>query len=126
MTWSLGHQLAKGGVFRAGPRQDRDEAALTLVDIGHVLAGGQLAVGHVEEVPPAGQLAEQVPGVAVGLVVGHVAAGRAEVQRHAAIRGDREDEEQLFQVGAMVLVVAEGDGQGGAAQKARCWPSARV
>ena len=78
---------------------------------------GQLAVGHVEEVASAGQLAEQVPGVAVGLVVRHVAAFRAEVQGHAAVGSDREDEQQLFQVGTMVLVVAEGDGQGGTPQE---------
>ena len=46
-----------------------------------------------------------------------VAAGGAEVQRHAAVGGDGEDEQQLLQVGAMVLVVAEGDGQGRAAQE---------
>ena len=115
---ALGHQCAEGGVFAAGPRQHGDEAALALVEVGHVLAGGQLAVGHVEEVAAAGQLAEQIPGVAMGLVVGHVAAFGAEVQRHAAVGGDREDEQQLLQVGTMVLVVAEGDGQRGAAQEA--------
>ena len=47
-----------------------------------------------------------------------VAACGAEVQRHAAVGGDGEDEQQLLQIGTMVLVVAEGDGQRGAAQKA--------
>ncbi len=113
---ALGQPLAKGGVFAAGPRQDGDEAALALVEIGHVFAGGQFAVGHVEKVAAAGQLAQQVPGVAVGLVVGHVAAFGAEVQRHAAVGGDREDEQELLQIGTMVLVVAEGDRQRGTAQ----------
>ena len=33
-----------------------------LVHVGHVLDGGQLAIGHVEEVPSPGEPAEQVPG----------------------------------------------------------------
>ena len=110
---ALATNSRKARVFAAGPRQHGDEPALALVQVGHVLAGGQLAVGHVEEVAPAGQLAEQVPGVAVRLVVHHVAACGPEVQRHAAVGGDREDEQELLQVGTMVLVVAEGDGQVG-------------
>ena len=47
----------------------------------------------------------------MGLVVGHVATLRAEAQRHASVGGDREDEQQLLQVGTMVLIVAEGDRQ---------------
>ena len=82
-----------------------------LMDVGHVLGGGQLAVGDVEEVAPAGQLAEQVPGVAVGAVVGGVAALDPELHRHGAVAGDGEDVEQLLEVGAVVLVVAPGDGQ---------------
>ncbi len=113
---ALGQQRAEGRVFAAGPRQHGDETALALMEIGHVLAAGQLAVGHVQEVAAAGQLAEQVPGVAMRLVVGHVAACGAEVQRHAAVGRDREDEQQLLQIGTMVLVVSEGDGQGGTAE----------
>ena len=45
-----------------------------------------------------------------------VAAGRAKVQRHPAVGGDREDEQQLLQVGPVVLAVAERDGQGWASQ----------
>ena len=110
---ALGHQRAEGGVLGARPRQDGDEPPLTLVDVGHVVAGRQFAVGNVEEVTSAGQLAEQVPGVAVRLVIDDVAAFGAEVQGHAAVGRDREDEKELFQVGTMVLVVAEGDGQRG-------------
>ena len=82
-----------------------------LMDVGHVLGGGQLAVGDVEEVAAAGQLAEQVPGGAVGAVVGGVAALDAELHRHGAVARDGEDVEQLLEVGAVVLVVAPGDGQ---------------
>ena len=60
-------------------------------DIVHVLRGGQLAVGHVQEIVTPRQLAEQVPGFPVRLIVGHVAAGRLEVDRHPAVVTDRQD-----------------------------------
>ena len=84
---------------------------MTLLDISHVFTGGQLAVGDVEEVASSRQATEQVPGVAVSLVVDHVAAGDLEVQRHRAVSGHREDVQQLFEVRSMVLVVAPGDRQ---------------
>ena len=81
------------------------------MDVGHVLGGGELAVGDVEEVAAAGQLAEELPGVDMGAVVGGVAALDAEVHRHGAVARDGEDVEELLEVGAVVLVVAVGDGQ---------------
>src|SRR5476649_664672 len=69
-------------------------------DIVHVLDRYQLAVGHVEKVAASGDLAEQVPGGAVGTVVGDIAMGGAVVDRHTAVVGNGEDIEQLFQVGA--------------------------
>ena len=54
----------------------------------------------------------------MGLIVGHVAVLRAEVQRYAAVGGDGKDEEELLQIGTMVLVVAEADGQRRTAQVA--------
>ena len=81
------------------------------MEVGHVLGGRQLAVGDVEEIPPAGQLAEQLPGAPVRAVVGGVAALDPELHRHGAVAGDGEDVEQLLEVGAVVLVVAPGDGQ---------------
>ena len=47
----------------------------------------------------------------MGGVVGDVAAGRTEVDGHAAIVADGENVEQLLEVGAMVFAVAPGDGQ---------------
>src|ERR1019366_5152661 len=82
-------------------------------DIVHVLDRYQLAVGHVKKVAASGDLAEQVPGGAVGTVVGDIAVGGAVVDRHTAVVGNGEDIKQLLQVGSMVLVVAPGDGQRG-------------
>jgi hypothetical protein len=102
---------AEGGVLAAGAGQDAEEPPAVAMDIGHALGRGQLAVGDVGEVRPAGELAEEVPGVAMRAVVGGVAAPHAELHRHGAVAGDGEDVEQLLEVGAMVLVVAPGGGQ---------------
>ena len=68
-------QSAEGGIFTTCFRQHRNEAAMMLMDIGHVLAGGQLRIGNVEKIAPAGQLAEQIPGVTMRGVVGNIATG---------------------------------------------------
>jgi hypothetical protein len=47
----------------------------------------------------------------MGAVVGGVAALDPEVHRHGTIACDSEDIQQLLEVGAVVLVVAVGDGQ---------------
>ena len=93
---TLAYPLAEGVVLAAGAGQDAYEAAVLLGDVVHVLDRGQLAVGDVEKVLAAGQLAKQVPGVAVRGVVGHIAAGRAEMHRHAAVASDGEDVQELF------------------------------
>src|SRR5271156_5569290 len=78
--------------------------------MAQILAAGQLAVGHVEEVSPADQLIEQVPGPDVCTVVNRVAAGAGEIDRHVAVAGDRQDVEQLLEIGAPRLAVSPGDG----------------
>ncbi len=92
-----------------------------LMDVGHVLRAGQLAVGDVEEVAAVRQLAEQVPGGAVGLVVGGVAALGLEIDRDSAVVGDREDEQQLFQVGAVILVVPQVIASRVRSRRVSCW-----
>ena len=82
-----------------------------LVHVGHVRDGGQLAIGHVEKVPSPGEPAEQVPGGAMGLVVDHIAALGLKIDRHSTVLGDGEDEEQLLQIGPVVLVMSPGDRQ---------------
>ena len=101
---------AEGGVLGAGPRQDGHEPAAVLVEVGHVLGGGELAVGNVEEVGGAREFPEEVPGLAVRAVVGGVAALDPELHRHGAVACHCENIKQLFQVGPVVLVVAPGDG----------------
>ncbi len=102
---------AEGGVLAAGAGQDAEEPPAVAMDVGHILGGGQLAVGDVEEITPAGELAQEIPGVAMRAVVGGVTTLDAELHRHGAVAGDREDVQQLLEVGAMVLVVSPGGGR---------------
>src|SRR5205823_11339566 len=62
---AIRHRRPKHGVLTTGAGQDGEEPAAVLMEVGHVLGGRQLAVGDVEEIPPAGQLAEQLPGAPV-------------------------------------------------------------
>ena len=80
--------------------------------MGHVLAGGQLAVRDVEEVRPADQLHQAVPGGDVRLVVGRVAVQQAVRERHRPVGADGQREHELLQIGAMVLGVAQRGGRG--------------
>jgi hypothetical protein len=81
------------------------------MQVGHVLGCGQLAVGDVEEVAAAGELAEQLPAAPVRADVGGVAALDLELHGHGAVPRHGEDVEQLPEVEAVVLVVAVRDGQ---------------
>jgi hypothetical protein len=85
------HHRAEGGILATRAGQHAHEPAAVVVEVGHVLGGGQLAVGDAEEVPPPGQLAEQLPGALVRAVVGGVAARDPELHRHGAVAADRED-----------------------------------
>jgi len=57
----------------------------------------------------AGYLAEEVPRFDVDLVVGDVAVVCLAMDRHGTVGADRDAEQQLLQVGAVILVVAKGD-----------------
>jgi len=101
--------------IRVAPYTGRSIAVPSARGIGGI-EKVRLVVG--EEVRSADELAERVPGVAIGLVVGRVVAFHAEVQRHTAVLADDEDVRQLLEVGAVVLVVTEGDCQCGLSAEA--------
>jgi hypothetical protein len=105
----LGQQVPEAAVLGSSPGEHGEKPALALMDMGHVLRGGQFTVRYIEEVPTPGQATKQVPGGAMGLVVRHVAAGDLEIQRNRPIPGHREDVEQLLEVGPMVLIIAPRD-----------------
>ena len=82
------------------------------MDVAHRVGRAQLGVGDVEEVDPPEQAHQFVPGGDVGEVVGGVAVAAAVGDRDRPVRGHGEDEQQLLEVGAEVLVVAVADRRG--------------
>ena len=77
--------------------------------MAHIVARAELAVGHVQEVGVANQFTQERPGLDVNLVVGDVAVVGLAMDRHGPVGADGDAEEQLFQVGAVIFVVAEGN-----------------
>ena len=61
-------QVPEGTVLGSSPGQHGEEPALVLMDMGHVLGAGQLAVRDVEEISSSGQATEKVPGSTMSLV----------------------------------------------------------
>ena len=60
----------------------------------------------------ADQRDQALPGLDVGLIVGHVAVGEAVRERHRAVGAHGQDREQLLQIAAMLLAVsARGGGR---------------
>jgi hypothetical protein len=102
--------VAKPCVFLAAARHHGHEATAAGRDVAHRLARAQLGVGDVDEVGvTAAQRNQPVPGGHVRLVVGRVAGRGAVGERYRAIGRHGQDPHQLLEVGAVVLVVAEGD-----------------
>ena len=101
--------VAEPPVLRTGARHHGEETPPVAGDVTHVLAGAELAVGHVQDVGVADDLPQERPRVRVDLVVGGVAVVGLAMDRDGAVGRDGDAVEQLLQVGAVVLVVAEGD-----------------
>src|SRR5262249_48982063 len=96
-------------LLRARPGQYRQKSPPAARNMAHVVPCAELAVGYVQEVGVADHLAQEVPSLDVDLVVGNVAVVGLAMDRHSAVGADRDAEDQLLQVGAVILVVAEGD-----------------
>ncbi|MGH3439000.1 MAG: hypothetical protein ACRDRN_21360 [Sciscionella sp.] len=104
--------VPKRAVLLTRSGQHGHEPPTAAVDVIHVVASGQLAVGHVEEIGPAEQRDQVIPGVDVGDVVAGVAVDHPMRQRHRPVRAHGEDPHQLLEVRAVILVVPEGDRRG--------------
>jgi hypothetical protein len=105
------HIPAEPAVFASRPREHGDEPPLMRGEIREAFARAQFAVGDVEKVRPPDDLPKRVPGVHMRGHVTGLAVQRPIVHRHRPVGRDREDEEQLLQIGAMVLVVPVGDAE---------------
>jgi len=98
-------------VFLAGAGQHGDKAAAVAGDVVHGRPVGELAVRDIEEVGAPDQGPELIPGRDVGAVIVGVCVLGPQGDRDSPVGGDGRHAEQLFQVGAVVLVVAMGDGR---------------
>src|SRR5262245_66095109 len=94
---------AKLSVLRASARQYGDEAPAGAIDMVHVLARAQLGIRDVEEVRPTSNGAQCVPGLDVGAGIAGIAVAAAKRDRDPPIVCRREDEEELLEIGAVVL-----------------------
>jgi hypothetical protein len=70
------------------------------------LPGAEFAVGHVEEVVAAQDLAEALPGFPMGGVIGLVAGVSLEMDRDRSVGADGQAIDEVFEVGAVVLAEA--------------------
>ena len=77
--------------------------------IAHVLSSTQLAVGDIQEVRVANDLFQERPCLSMDLIVGGVAVVGLAVDWDRSVGGDGDPKEELFQIRAVVLVVAKGD-----------------
>ena len=75
----------------------------------HVLPGAELGVGDIDERRSANNFTQRLPDPDVCLIIGEVAIEYLIVHGHGAIAGDGETPYELFQVRAMVLVMAVRD-----------------
>ena len=87
-----------------GHHGDRTPAVCN--DVRQLLVGAQFAVGHIEELRVGCDLAQRLPGLDVGGVVGAVTGIDLMVHRNRPVGTQAEAEHQLFQIGAVVLAVA--------------------
>ena len=101
--------VPKPGVLATTVGHDRDETPTVAGDMTHRLLRAQLAVRDIQEPRLADEGTQFVPGRDVGEVVGGVAVRDSVGDRDRTVGADREDEQQLFEVGAVVLVVAVAD-----------------
>jgi hypothetical protein len=77
--------------------------------VAHIVAGAELTIGDIQEVGVADKLTQEVPCLAVDLVVSDIAVVGLGVNRDGSIRTDRDAEQQLLQIRSMILIIAEGD-----------------
>lgn len=82
------------------------------MDVGHLLAGGELRVRDVEELGAADERDQALPRRDVRLLVGGVAVQQAVRERHCPVSADREGEHELLKVGAVALGTPQRCGDG--------------
>ncbi len=95
--------------LRSSLWQHGQEASTFAGDVAHVLLRGELRVGDIEKVRGTLQLPQQVPGLAMRLVVGEVSVPGEEVHGHGTVSGHGKVVEELLEIGTVILGVTPGD-----------------
>lgn len=101
--------LAKPVGLIAGSGHDRQEPSVADGNEAHVLSRAKFAVRHVEEVRVAADSLDEQPGIDVNGIVGGVAIVGLGVDGHGTVGGDGDAVKQLLEIGAVILVVTEGN-----------------
>jgi hypothetical protein len=99
-------------VLTAIAGQDGEESTVARRNRPQSLGAAQFAIGHIQEVRPAGQRAENLPGRHVRVDVCGVAIKCLKVHGDSPVGAHGEHEQQLLEVGSVILVVAVAYAQG--------------
>ena len=101
--------VAEPTILAACPWHDGQEPSVSAGNEAHVVATAQFAVGDIQESTVANKLTQKQPGVDVDRVIRSVTVVEFAVKGHSTIGTDGNAVEQLFEVGTVILVVAEGN-----------------
>lgn len=85
------------------------------MDLAHGLGRAELGVGDIDKAWTSDEGSKRVPGRNVRRVVTRIAVGTAIGDRHRPVGTDRQDEQQLLEIGAVILVVPVRNRRGGLA-----------
>ena len=97
------------GDFATGSWQHTQKRAMLTGDELHVSTAGQFGVTHVPEVRVAHELTQVLPGFLMHFIIRGVARVEMEMDGGRVIGTNDKRPNELFEIGAVVLVVAKGD-----------------
>ncbi len=97
----------KAGFPRGGKHCHK--LAAMAVNVFQIVRTRELTVRDIQKVRSTDELPQDVPSLAVRLIIDGVSAMRRKVNRHAAVFRDRQGVEQLFEVGPVILTMSIGD-----------------
>src|ERR1019366_7561407 len=105
---TLPDALPEASILLPGSGHDTDKASATAADAAQVLGGGQLTVGHIDEVRGLEQLTQALMIFRMQPVVGLIAWINLMQQRHGPVGRDGQTENELLEIRAIILVASMG------------------
>jgi hypothetical protein len=95
---ALPDALAELSILFPGSGHDADKASATAADATQVFGGGQLTVGHIDEVRGLEQLTQALMIFRMQPVVGLIAGINLMQQRHGSVGRDGKPENELLEI----------------------------